>query len=124
MDYAKPAACASRSTTPVEQRYPQLDLEALAVRCRLWTDALSVNYVGGPPVSVVTDRKPLLGVFGNTRQGSIRSDRIKDVWFEVVWRKGSTNPAFFMSRRGTPLTELPKSWRKEATQFDKTVWLN
>ena len=28
---AKPVACASRSTTPVEQRYPQLDLEALAV---------------------------------------------------------------------------------------------
>ena len=31
MDYAKPVACASRSTTPVEQRYPQLNLEALAV---------------------------------------------------------------------------------------------
>ena len=71
---------------------------------------------------MVTDHKPLLGVFGNTRQGSIRSDRIKDVWFEVVWRKGSTNPAFFMSRRGTPLTELPKSWRKEAAEFEKTVW--
>ena len=30
-DNAKPVACASRATTNVEQRYPQLDLEALAV---------------------------------------------------------------------------------------------
>ena len=42
--------------------------------------------------------------------------------FEVVLRKGSTNPVDFMSRRGTPLTELPKSWRKETTEFEKTVW--
>ncbi len=121
---AKPVACASRATTQVEHKYPQLDLEALAVDFGL--RRFRYYCVGGPTVTIVTDHKPLLGVFGNTRNGSVRSNRIKlrhqDVRFELLWRKGSQNPADFLSRRGTPLDELPNTLRKETTEFEKTVW--
>ena len=124
LDDAKPVACASRSTTPVERRYPQLDLEALAVDYGL--RRFRYYCVGGPPVTIVTDHKPLLGVFRSTRQGSIRSDRIKlrhqDIHFHLLWVKGSHNPADFLSRRGTPLSKMSKAHRAETTEFEKTVW--
>ena len=114
----------SRATTPVEQRYPQLDLEALAVDFGLRRYRYYCG--GGPTVTIVTDHKPLLGVFRNTRHGSIRSDRIKlrhqDVRFDLIWMKGSRNPADFMSRRGTPFNKLSKKLRTETTEFEKTVW--
>ena len=56
LDHAKPVACASRSTTSVEQRYPQLDLEALGVDFGL--RRYRYYCVGGPNVSVVTVHKP------------------------------------------------------------------
>ena len=116
--------CVSHATTPVEQRYPQLDLEALAVDFGL--RRFHYYCVGGPTVTVVTDHKPLLGVFKSTQQGSIRSDRIKlrhqDIRFNVIWVKGSVNPADFMSRRGTPFTKLPRKVQKETTELEKTVW--
>ena len=120
---AKPVACASRATTPVEQRYPQLDLEALAVDYAL----RRFRYcVGGPSTTIITDHKPLLGVFNSTRQGSIRSDRIKlrhqDIRYQLHWMKGSRNPADFMSRQGTPLSKLNKRLRAETAEFEKTVW--
>ena len=124
LEDAKPVACASRSTTPVEQRYPQLDLEALAVDFGL--RRFRYFCVGGPMVTIVTDHKPLLGIFRNNRQGSIRSDRIKlrhqDVRFQLQWVKGSRNPADFMSRKGTPFTKLNKKIQEEAEEFEKTVW--
>ncbi len=124
LDDAKPVACASRSTTPVEQRYPQLDLEALAVDYGL--RRFRYYCVGGPTVMVVTDHKPLLGVFRNTRTGSIRSDRIKlrhqDIRYELFWQKGVDNQADFLSRHGIPFTKLSKKLQNEAGEFEKTVW--
>lgn len=124
LDEAKPVACASRATTSVEQRYPQLDLEALAVDFGL--RRFRFYCVGGPTVTMVMDHKPLLGVFGHTRNGSIRSDRIKlrhqDIRYKLHWRKGSQNPADFMSRRGVPFSKLPKHVQEESGEFEKTVW--
>ena len=121
---AKPVACASRATTPIERRYPQLDLEALAIDFGL--RRFRYYCVGGPTVTVITDHKPLLGVFGNTRCGSIRSDRIKlrhqDIRYNLLWQKGASNPADFMSRHGTPFAKLSKKLQKETTEFEKTVW--
>ena len=118
---AKPVACASRATTPVEKRYPQLDLEALAVDFGL--RRFRYYCVGGPSVTVITDHKPLLGVFRSTRTGSIRSERIKlrhqDVRYELLWRKGTSNPADYMSRHSVPLNLLPKDIRSETAEFEK-----
>ena len=75
LEDAKPVAFASRATTPVEFRYPQLDLEALAFDFTL--RRFRYYIVGGPEVPVITDHKPLVSIFSNIRKGSVRSNHIK-----------------------------------------------
>ena len=124
LETAKMVACASRATTPVERRYPQLDLEALAIDFGL--RRYRYHCVGGPRVKVVTDHKPLVGVFRNSRRGSIRSENIKlrhqDVDYVVEFCKGEKNPADYLSRHSTPLTKVPMSWKRETEEFEKTIW--
>lgn len=121
---AKPIAFASRSTTPVERRYAQLDLEALSVDFALRRFR---NYlVGGPTVQIFTDHKPLISIFANRRKGSVRTDRIKlrhqDISYQVVWLPGKKNPADYLSRHSKPFSRLPASWKKETSELEKTVW--
>ena len=122
---ARMVTCASRATTTVERNYPQLDLEALAIDFALRRFR---HYVVGDPkvVTVVTDHKPLVSIFRNTRRGSVRTDRIKlrhqDVNYTVVYQKGGSNRADFMSRHGTALEKVPQEWREEARELEKTVW--
>ena len=112
IEKAKMVSCASRTTTPVERRYPQLDLEALAVdfAMRRYRQFL----VGGPTVFIVTDHKPLVSIFGSARKGSIRTDRIQlrhqDISYKVIWRQGKDNPADYLSRHAVLLkkNELAK----------------
>nr|XP_039253278.1 uncharacterized protein LOC120330370 [Styela clava] len=111
---SKAVAFASRATKPEEQRYPQLDLEALAVDFALRRFR---NYIaGGPPVKIITDHKPLVSIFSNSRKGSIRTDRIKmrhqDILYEVQWEPGKHNPADYLSRHSTPFHETPEECRK------------
>ena len=75
LEDAKPVAFASRATTPVEFKYPQLDLEVLAVDFG-WR-RFRYHIVGGPKVPVITDHKPLVSIFSNIRKGSVRSNRVK-----------------------------------------------
>ena len=119
-------ACASRATTPIERRYPQLDLEALSLdfalrRYRKYT-------LGGPNVTIFTVHKPLVNIFNNNRQGSIRTDRVKlrhqDVSFTVIWRAGKDNPSDFISRHATPLTSIPSTWRDECGELEKTIMVS
>ena len=122
---ARMVTCASRATTAVERHYPQLDLEALAIDFALRRFR---HYIVGDPkeVTVVTDHKPLISIFRNTRRGSIRTDRIKlrhqDINYKVVYQKGGSNRADFMSRRGTKLEKVPQEWKEEAQELEKTVW--
>ena len=75
LDSIQVVSCASRATTPVERRYHQLDLEALAIDFGLRRFR---NYlVGGPQCTVVTDHMTLVSIFRSTCQGSVRTDRIK-----------------------------------------------
>lgn len=122
IDDSSPVACASRTTTNVEQRYPQLDLESLAVDFGLRRFR---HYIaGGPGVEIITDHKPLVSIFASTRIGSIRTDRIKlrhqDITFKVSWRRGKENPADFLSRHATPINKT--SWQQESDELEKTVW--
>ena len=107
---ALPISMASRATTKIERRYPQLDLEGMSIEFGL--RRYRQYLVGGPEVTVVTDHKPLVTIFNNKRLGSIRLDRVKlrhqDVPFQVVWRQGKSNPADYLSRHATPLKDLPK----------------
>ena len=119
-----PIAIASRTTTKVEQRYPQIDLEGLAVDFGL--RRFRQYIVGGPSVKVVTDHKPLVSIFATKRLGSIRLDRVKlrhqDITFEVCWQPGRVNPADYASRHATPLKKLPKEIRRESKEFTKLCW--
>ena len=121
---AKPVLLASRSTSPVESRYPQLDLEALAVDFAL--RRFRYYLLGGPPVILVTDHKPLVSIFADKRSGSIRSERIKlrhqDINYQVIWQKGKENPADYLSRHAIPLEDLPQKIVKETKELEKTIW--
>ena len=121
---AKPVAFASRTTTAAESKYPQLDLEALSVDFGL--RRFRYYIVGAPTIDVVTDHKPLVSIFANKRKGSIRSSRIKlrhqDINYQVVWKKGSENPADYLSRHAIPMKNLPVSIRGESDELEKTIW--
>lgn len=108
---SKPIAFASRSTSSVERRYAQLDLEALSVDFALRRFR---NYlVGGPTVKTFTEHKPLISIFANRRKGSVRTDGIKirhqDISYDVVWLPGKKNPADYLSRHSKPFSRLPNS---------------
>ena len=113
-----PVAIASRATSKIEQRYPQLDLEGIAVDFGL--RRFCHYLIGGPQVNVITDHKPLVSIFQNKRLGSLYLDRIKlrhqDINFKLTWKKGATNPADFASRHPTPLSHLPKHIQQESEE--------
>ena len=124
-DSCQPVAFASRATKNEERRYPQLDLEALAIDFGLRRFRLYV--VGAPEINtVVTDYKPLISIFANTRTGSTRTDRIKlrhqDINYKVIWKNGKDNPADYLSWHATTLSQIPHSWKLETSEFEKTVW--
>ena len=120
----KLVSVASRATTPVESRYPQLDLEALAVDYGL--RRFRFYLVGGPTVQVLTDHKPLVSIFKNIRKGSSRTDKIKlrhqDLQYEVVWKKGKLNKADYLSRHAVPWEDVPSVEKDETGEFEKLIW--
>lgn len=124
-DNCKAVAYASRATRDEETRYPQLDLEAVSIDFALRRFR---SYVaGGPQFTVITDHKPLVSIFANTRKGSIRTDRIKlrhqDLSYVVQWQPGNENCADFLSRHATPFQKVPREWQKESQELEKTVWM-
>lgn len=123
-DAWKIVAVASRTTTPAEARYPQLDLEALAVDYGL--RRFRFYLVGGPAIIVFTDHKPLVSIFKNIRKGSSRTDKIKlrhqDLEYRVSWKGGSTNKADYLSRHAIPWEQMPEEEKEETEEFEKLIW--
>ena len=121
----KIVALASRATTPTESRYPQLDLEALAVDFGLRRFRFFI--AGARPTTIVTDHKPLESILKNARTGSIRTERIKlrhqDLNYTVKWEKGETNIADYLSRHATPIKHIPREQKLETSELEKTIWL-
>ena len=58
----RPIAYASRAMTPTEQRYAQVEKEALAVT---WACERFLHYLLGLPFEIETDHKPLVSLLGN-----------------------------------------------------------
>lgn len=121
---ALPVAIASRATTEIEARYPQLDLEALAIDFGL--RRFRQYLLGNPTINVHTDHKPLVAVFKNSRHGSVRTERIKlrhqDITFIVQHIPGEQNPADFCSRHPTPLYHLPNHIQQETNECEKLIY--
>lgn len=92
---------ASRALSDVVSRYSQTEREMLAI---VWGVEHSHLYVYGVQFSVITDHKPLIGIFNKHKQTSLRIERWKlrlmPYDCQLIYRPGrnAENPADFMSR--------------------------
>ncbi|XP_041453633.1 uncharacterized protein LOC121406829 [Lytechinus variegatus] len=124
---------ASRSLTPTEQRYSQIEREALAIA---WGVNRLNTYLFGRNFTVVTDHKPLIPIFGKPK--IVPSARIAN-WMlklqhydmDLVHAPAKTNPADYISRHlrtDNAATSLPDvdTYLNFVTQHatPKTVSLN
>ena len=125
IETAKPVAVASRTTSDAEKKYPQIDLEGLAVDYSLYRFR---NYLIGAPneIVVVTDHMPLCSIFNGNRTGSIRTERYKqrnqDIRFKVVYQKGKKNQTDFLSRRATPLKKRSKEEQERSESLNNLLY--
>ena len=86
---------ASRALSAVEQRYFQIEREALAIT---WACAHIQIYIFGAPFAVFTDHKPLTSIFNNTHsQLSACIER----WVLII--QTYDNPTEYLSRHPTHL---------------------
>ena len=92
----KPIYAGSRFTNEAESRYAPTEGEALAVAWALKTSQLFT--LGCPKLTVVTDHKPLLGIFNHRDLGSIKNPRtrrikesILDYHFTIKFCPGKLN---------------------------------
>ncbi|KAL0158778.1 hypothetical protein M9458_046854, partial [Cirrhinus mrigala] len=93
-------AYASRALSDVEKRYSQTEREALAI---VWSFEHFHLYLYGHPFTLVTDHKPLELIWNNPRsKPPARIERwglrLQPYQFRIEYRKGTDNPADFMSR--------------------------
>lgn len=93
-------AYASRALSDVERRYSQTEREALAI---IWSCEHFHLYLYGHSFTLVTDHKALEIIWNNPRsKPPARIERwglrLQPYNFRVVYRKGTENPADYMSR--------------------------
>lgn len=89
-----PVAFASRSLLPAEQKYSQLDKEALAI---IFGITKFHQYLWGHDFEVVTDHKPLLGLLGQDKPIPERSSPRMIRWaitlsayrYQLIYRPGA-----------------------------------
>ncbi|PFX30057.1 Retrovirus-related Pol polyprotein [Stylophora pistillata] len=91
---------ASCSLTATEQRYSQTGREALAV---VWACERLHLYIYGKPVTVYTDHKPLVSIYGNpSLKLPARIERwplrLQPYQITVKYRRGEVNLADYLSR--------------------------
>ena len=103
----KPQGCASRSLTEVEKRYPQINREALAIRC---TCKRCYKYLIGSSLIIETDEQPLLLLFNNLHsRPPMRMKRwllyLQQFDYQLKYCPGKQNAADYLSRHMLPLTE-------------------
>ena len=112
-------AYASRSLTPVEQRYSQTEREALAV---VWGCEYYHIYIYGKPVTVNTDHKPLTAIYNNPQsKPPARIERwalrLQPYQVTVVYKNGEDNPADYMSRHPEKSTKSNSRQERIAEEF-------
>ena len=102
---------ASKVLSPVEQRYSQTEHEALAV---VWACEHFQVYIFGAPVTMVTNHKPLLGIYGKaSSRTSAQLERscLRLIPYDMTltYEPGHQKPADYMSRHpnNVPDTDCP-----------------
>ena len=119
-------ALASRALTPVEQRYSQTEREALGV---YWGITHFHLYLYGSSFRVVTDHKPLVPLFNRPNsKPPLRIERwilkLQEYEFELVYKKGKLNPAYYMSRHPLPTTKSSDHEDKMTEEFVNMITQN
>ena len=109
-------AYASKALTEVEQRYSQIEREALAI---VWGCEHFHFYLHGAPFTLVTDHRPLEAIFGKPlSRPSARIERwalrLQPYDFNIIYRAGKDNPADYMSRHPLPSTHTRQAESAEA----------
>lgn len=119
-------AYASRSLTPVEQRYSQTEREALSIT---WAVLHFHLYVYGSGFTVITDHRPLVSLFNNANsKPPTRIERwilkLQEYDFCVFYEPGKTNPADYLSRHPLPTTQATSREEKAAEQHINYIAAN
>ena len=117
---------ASRSLTPVEARYSQIEREGLAV---VWACEKYHLYVYGKPFTVVTDHKSLERLYNDPKsKPPARIERwalkLQPYNFTVMYRSGKDNPADYMSRHPRITTQHSSREAKVAEEYINFVTTN
>ena len=105
VEEGKVLSYASRELSDVERRYFEAERDMLAV---VWAAEHFDLYVYGSQFSIITDHKPLVGIFSNYKQASARIERWKLQLMpyncKLIYRPGkdAENPADFMCRHPSP----------------------
>ena len=112
-------AYASRSLSDTEQRYSQTEREALAV---VWACEYFHLYIYGKPVTIYTDHKPLVAIYGNPQsKPPARIERwalrLQPYQITVVYKKGESNPADYISRHPSKCKMATSRQGKVAEEF-------
>ena len=118
-DLYKIISYASRATSPVERRYSQTDLEGLSL---VWGIEHFRLFLLGSVFDVITDHQALEAIFNNPRsKPPARIERwmmrLQPYNFRVIYKKGSTNEADYMSRHPTSFTLQDTEEVKEAEAY-------
>ena len=113
-----PVVCVSRSLTPVEERYSQLEREALAIR---WACERCYTYLIGSTFTVITDHKPLVPLFNNPNsRPPLRLERwlmyLQQFDFKLQYKPGKDNAADYLSRHPQNISpeDIKHSHNREA----------
>lgn len=106
-------AYASRTLTPVEQRYYQTEREALGI---VWAVERFHSYLFGLSFQIITDCKVLESLFTPTSKPCLRIERwilrLQAYDFKVIHRPGKSNLADPISRLA--VIEDRKDWSRES----------
>ena len=111
---------ASRALSDVESRYSQTEREMLAI---VWALEHFHLYLYGSEFTIMTDHKPLLGIFNSHKPTSARIDRWKlrlmPYNCHLVYRPGkdAENPADFMSRHPNPQATAERNVADEYVNY-------
>lgn len=119
-------AYASRALTPVEQRYSQIEREALAI---IWATEHFHLYLFGTDFCIITDHNPLETIFTRTKSSpSARIERwllrMQPYSFRVKYRPGENNPSDYLSRHPMESTQISSRQQKVAEDYIQQISLD